>query len=113
MKKVYVVTITISALFSILIISMLLLQITPDKAIEIDTLKQGVTTHINNEGKLNLNEATMDELMLLDGIGEVLAQKIIEYRTKNGNFKNISDLMNISGIGPATLEEIANYIYVE
>ena len=48
---------------------------------------------------VNLNTATMDQLATIPGIGVKTAERIIEYRQKNGGFKKIEDLMNVSGVG--------------
>jgi competence protein ComEA len=48
---------------------------------------------------INLNTATIDQLMTLPGIGQKTAERILEYRTKSGGFKKIEDLMNVKGIG--------------
>ena len=48
---------------------------------------------------INLNTATQAQLESLPGIGPGAAQRILEYRQKNGNFKKIEDLMNVKGIG--------------
>jgi len=48
---------------------------------------------------VNLNTATQAQLETLPGIGATAAQRILEYRQKNGNFKKVEDLMNVKGIG--------------
>lgn len=65
------------------------------------------------EFTVNINTASVPELSMLDGIGEGLAEKIVEYRTKNGNFEVIRDIMKVSGIGDKKYEAIKDYITVE
>jgi competence protein ComEA len=48
---------------------------------------------------VNLNTATVSQLATLPGIGETAAQRIVEYRDKNGGFKKVEELMNVKGIG--------------
>ncbi len=48
---------------------------------------------------VNLNTATIDQLATIPGIGTKTAERIIAYRLKNGSFKKIEDLMNVSGVG--------------
>ena len=48
---------------------------------------------------VNLNTATADQLTTIPGIGPKMAERIIEYRQKNGGFKKVEDLMNVSGVG--------------
>jgi len=61
---------------------------------------------------VNINTATLEELDGLPGIGPTTAQKIIDYRSENGPFSVIEDIMNVSGIGPATFEDIKDLIMV-
>ncbi len=61
---------------------------------------------------ININSASQSELDSLPGIGPSTASKIIDYRNKNGDFKNIEDLMNVSGIGEAKFNNIRDYICI-
>ena len=63
-------------------------------------------------GLVNVNTASAEELEALSGIGPVLAQAIIDYRTDNGPFPTVDALLDVSGIGPATLEEIRDQVTV-
>jgi len=62
--------------------------------------------------KIDINRAEPWLLEALPGIGEVLAQRIVDYRSENGPFRRIEDLLKVSGIGEATLEQIKDYITV-
>ena len=62
--------------------------------------------------KININTATAEQLMDLKGVGEVLAQRIVEHRTQNGPFATIDDLLNVNGIGPKILSDNAGVITV-
>ena len=64
-------------------------------------------------GKININTASAQELMELDGIGEKIAARIIAERTENGAFSQIEDIMRVSGIGEKTFQKIKEEITVE
>ena len=66
----------------------------------------------NGDGRININTASRSELMDLPGIGPVLAERIIEYRTRNGPFSRVEDLRNITGIGEKRFEAIQDKITV-
>jgi competence protein ComEA len=55
---------------------------------------------------VNINTATKEQLESLDGVGPVKAQAIVDYRTKNGNFKSLDDVKKVNGIGDATFDKI-------
>jgi competence protein ComEA len=63
-------------------------------------------------GIVNINTATATELETLSGIGEVLGAAIVDYRTENGPFASVDELEDVSGIGPATLEEIRDMVTI-
>lgn len=62
--------------------------------------------------KVNINTANDDELRTLDGVGPATAEKIINHREKNGRFKSIEDIMDVSGIGEKTFERLKDDICV-
>lgn len=71
-------------------------------------------TPVTPTGKrININTATLAELDSLPKIGPSIAQRIIDYRAKNGPFKKIEDIKNVSGIGDATFEALKDSITVE
>lgn len=61
---------------------------------------------------VNINTATATELEALPGVGEVIAQRIVDYRTANGPFGSVDDLLEVSGIGDATLEAMRESVTV-
>jgi competence protein ComEA len=63
-------------------------------------------------GLVNVNTATPAELETLPGIGEVIAQAIVDHRTDNGPFTSVDQLLDVSGIGDATLESIRELVTV-
>jgi competence protein ComEA len=63
-------------------------------------------------GLVNVNSATAAELETLPGIGEVTAQAIIDFRTENGPFASVDELLDVTGIGDVTLENIRELVTV-
>ena len=73
----------------------------------------GVTSTTGSSiSPVNLNTATAEQLDTLPGIGPVTAQAILDWRTQNGSFTSVEELLEVSGIGDATLADIAPYVYV-
>ncbi len=69
------------------------------------------TGHVN-VGRVNINTATVADLDGLPGIGPTTAQAIVDYRLQNGPFQVIQDIEKVQGVGPATFENIKNFINV-
>jgi competence protein ComEA len=63
-------------------------------------------------GSVDLNRATLQELDALPGVGPVLAQRILDWRTENGRFTSIEELQEIKGIGERTFAEISKHVRV-
>ena len=64
------------------------------------------------EYKIDINNATWVEWVQLNGIGEVLARRIIDEQATNGPFESIDDLRRVKGIGPKTLEKIRGFLVI-
>lgn len=65
-----------------------------------------------DSSSININSATITELMGLPGIGEGIAKKIVTYRKINGNFNSVSDLKKVGGIGEKKFEKILPLVTV-
>lgn len=61
---------------------------------------------------ININTAGVDQLVKLPRVGEKIAQRIIDFRKKNGKFKKPADLMKVKGIGEKTFEQLKKLITV-
>lgn len=67
-------------------------------------------TEATEDLRLNINTASKAQLMELPGIGEIIADRIIIYRTENGPFQTIDDLMNVDGIGLKKIQQLESLI---
>ena len=70
------------------------------------------TCEIETIDKVNINTASKEELMQVNGIGASIADAIIDYREQNGDFTYLEELKNVSGIGNATFEKIKDYVVI-
>ena len=80
---------------------------------ELDQAPTSQKKEVGKEGKVNINTATVEELKTLKGIGEKKAEAIIEYRKKNGSFKNKEELMKVRGIGKKLYESFQERVIVQ
>ena len=117
MKKPQQILIAITVVFVVLLAGLFLGRNMTKSYVPLDsalnTEPQSETKPaINNDGKLDINTATQQQLQMLPGVGEVLAQRIIDYREVNGDFEAIEELMNVSGIGEAKFSAIKPRIKV-
>lgn len=72
-----------------------------------------VSLDTSDGGRVNINQADLNELLTLNGVGPQKAQEIISYRESNGQFSKVEDIMNVSGIGEKTFEKIQDQLTVK
>ncbi len=64
------------------------------------------------QGSVDVNTATVEDLMAVQGIGPSLAQRIVEFREKNGPFKTLDDLLKVQGIGEKSLAKLRDRLAI-
>jgi competence protein ComEA len=70
----------------------------------------GLQTAATSQGRINLNSASASDLEALPGIGVVKAGAIVAYREANGPFESVDAVLDVTGIGPTTLEGIRDLV---
>ena len=83
-----------------------------NKVISTDTTDTNNTTQ-PQDGRIDLNTATLQQLQLIPGVGEVIAQRILDYRTEQGGFHAVEELLHVSGIGEKKFDSLREYIVVK
>ena len=67
----------------------------------------------SNQGIININVATQEELEVLPGIGPSRAREIINYREENGDFQQIEEIQNVPGIGAGIFDQLKDFITID
>jgi len=116
MKKTCGILIGITCVFLFLLAGLFIGRNFTDSYISIRTdntsPSETVPGEPQSDGRIDINSASLQQLQLLPGVGETLAQRILDYREENGKFTSVSDLINVSGIGEKKLEQIRPYAKV-
>ena len=94
----------------ILMVGIAMMMSVPDLTPLLVGEDMATTTTDADFGKINVNTADKERLLLLSGVGEVMAQRILDYREQHGPFSCLEELMNVKGIGEATLEKLRDQI---
>lgn len=69
--------------------------------------------YAGEEGKLNLNAATVEELVKIPGLNQEIAEKIIELRNENGEFIDMEELLDVDGIDNRLLRQLKKHLFIE
>ena len=115
MKKYLWIMIGITCMFLCVLLGIFIGRDTKDNYISVGSSGGNIIqteAHSDTDGRMDINTASLQQLQLLPGIGESLAQRIIDYRTENGDFATIEDLMKVSGIGEKKIEALKPYVKV-
>lgn len=83
------------------------------EAVEISDLINSEDTCVTVTFPLNINTASVEELIMVRGIGEITANKIVDYRGINGYFYSMDELLNVDGIGKKKLAALNGYLYID
>ena len=105
------ILLALTALFLVTAVSVRLL--TPRAAASQYTVEALTPSEETEENRVNINTASASELDALPGIGPVLAQRIIDRRTEQGPFTSVEELLEVDGIGQATLDGLREFITVK
>lgn len=86
--------------------------LTDETRLYVPTLAETLAEKSEDDGKVNINTATKEELMSLPGVGESRAESIVKYREEVGAFCSIEDIMNVSGIKEGLFTKIKDLIKI-
>ncbi len=118
MKKAQFWMLCVTGMFICIMIGFFIGRNTQSSYAKVDNTIQNQTQSSQQDntikdGRVDLNTATSLQLQMLPGIGETLAERIIAYRTEQKGFKNVEELMNVTGIGEKKFLQVKELIKVE
>ena len=102
---------TITAVFLVILACVFIVRQQNGSTISLSDIENTVGSISSLEnGKININTADAQQLQQLPKIGEILSERIVAYREKNGAFEKLEDIKNVSGIGNVLFNSISDYI---
>ena len=110
--KTEIFLLLLTAMFAVLACSLYFIHRTGDMGYAVTVQKGNGAEEITVQ-KVNINTADVETLQTLEGIGPVLAQRIVDWRAQGGIFETVEDLLKINGIGEKTLEQLREFIITE
>ena len=110
-QKAFVLTVMVIALIFIMAFTMF--KDSSDVNIYSITVEKTVYNTVPDSDKLNINTASKEELMKLDGIGDTISDRIIDYRDEHGAFSSIEEIKNVKGITETVYKRIEQYIKIK
>lgn len=97
-------------LYRLLLVSSLFLLSNSSPVFSADEGIDSAVDSVQMLAKININNASNEQLTTIKGLGNKKAQAIVDYRQKNGDFANLEDLLNVNGIGKSTLAKIEPFL---
>ena len=115
LKRYYIYIFVIALVTGILITDISKSKFAVIKTSDVDSFSASASTKKSRQEveRVNINTASKRLLTTLDGIGEKMAERIIEYREESGEFETVEDIMKVSGIGYDKFLKLRDYITVE
>ena len=112
MKKGKFIMLCLCFCFFSLVIGMFLGRNTRHEYILLPSEETSMISEQSADPRLDLNEMSKAQLMSLPGIGELLADRIVAYRDQYGPFQSIDELLMVEGIGEVKIERISPFVFI-